>query len=139
MLQQYFKFSRFFFIVVFGLFAAACRPASPAQQSLPVESEVQQTAQVVLNFGDEIATHTATLEPELSALSALLQVASSSGRQVEVKSYSFGTLVESIDGYANSTDKAWIYFVNNAAASVGADSYLVQPNDLIEWRYTKPE
>jgi hypothetical protein len=127
------------FALVFGLFAAGCRPNSPAQQSLPIDSAVQQTAQVVLHFGDAIATHTATLEPELSALSALMQVASSSGRQVEVKSYSFGTLIESIDGYANSTDKAWIYFVNNTPASVGADGYLVKPNDLIEWRYTKPE
>jgi hypothetical protein len=59
--------------------------------------------------------------------------------RVEVKTYSFGSLVESIDARANTADKAWIYFVNNAAASVGADSYFIRPNDVIEWRYTKPE
>lgn len=128
-------------VAIFGLITAGCGSINfptPLQTSSSSD-QIEQTAQVVLNFGDVIATYSATLQPSLSALSALSQVASASGRTVSIKTYSFGSLVESIDGFANSADKAWIYFVNNQAASVGADAYLVQPADLIEWRYTKPE
>lgn len=139
-LQKY-SILQFGFIIIFGLMVAACKPLT--SRTLPESSspsnQKEQTAQVVLNFGDDIATYSAALQPSLSALSALTQVASASGRQVSVKTYSFGSLVESIDTYANTADKAWIYFVNNQAASVGADAYVVQPADLIEWRYTKPE
>lgn len=139
-LQKY-SILQFGFIFIFGLLVAGCKPLlSPTSpQTSSPSNQKEQTAQIVLNFGDAIATYSAALQPSLSALSALTQVASASGRQVSVKTYSFGSLVESIDTYANTADRAWIYFVNNQAASVGADAYIIQPADLIEWRYTKPE
>lgn len=128
-------------LIVFSLAVAACKPlALPPKQPAPLPmNQGEQTAQVVLNFGDEIATYAASLETTHTALSALAQVASASGHTVTTKTYPFGTLVEAIDAFANSADNAWIYFVNGQPASVGASDYEVHPGDVIEWQYLKPE
>lgn len=128
-------------LIVFSLVVAACKPLalSPEQPASLLMNQGEQTAQVVLNFGDEIATYTASLETAHTALSALTQVASTSGHTVTIKTYPFGALVEAIDAFANSADNAWIYFVNGQTASVGASDYEVRPGDVVEWRYIKPE
>lgn len=57
--------------------------------------------------------------------------------QIETKSYSFGKTVESIDGVRSENGKYWIYYINGQTASVGAGAYVLQPNDLIEWKLEK--
>jgi len=57
------------------------------------------------------------------------------GHRVEVKQYSFGPLVTSIDGLANTASKAWLFYVNGAEASVGAKDYVSKSSDRLEWRY----
>jgi hypothetical protein len=74
----------------------------------------------------------------IASQSALAQL-QSSGVPISIKSYSFGTLVESINTVKNTKDKSWIYFVNGASASVGADKYILSPGDTIEWKYIKPQ
>jgi len=47
-----------------------------------------------------------------------------------------GYEIESIGGYVNGdSDNYWMLYVNGAAATVGIDSYLVQPNDEIALQY----
>ena len=59
---------------------------------------------------------------------------------VSVKEYSFGVLVEGIDGVLGGTDgKYWLYYVNSQAATVGAGEYLLVPGDEISWRLEKGE
>ena len=54
---------------------------------------------------------------------------------IAVKEYSFGVLVEGINGVLGGTDgKYWLYYVNNQAATVGAGEYLLVPGDEISWR-----
>jgi hypothetical protein len=62
--------------------------------------------------------------------------------EIEYYGYSqggFGYLgyeVEAIAGYENGVnDNYWILYVNDEAASVGIDSYIVQPNDAVELVY----
>ena len=60
--------------------------------------------------------------------------------EVAVKEYSFGILVEGIDGIAGGTDgKYWIYYLNGTMATVGAGDYSAQPGDIISWRLEKGE
>ncbi len=55
---------------------------------------------------------------------------------VQTKKYTFGELIETIEGIANGTDnKYWIFYVNGAQSTIGAVEYKVMPNDTIEWRF----
>jgi len=67
--------------------------------------------------------------PDESALSVLQQKA-----QVEIKEFSFGKLVEGINGVRSGNGNFWIYYVNGQTAAVGADQYRVKAGDVIEWK-----
>jgi len=52
-----------------------------------------------------------------------------------------GFFVEELDGVAENPREQmhWIYYINNEKAKVGVSSYVIQPNDVIQWRYEKSE
>jgi len=48
-----------------------------------------------------------------------------------------GKLVTQIGEQKNGTEnKYWQYWVNNRHPEVGADQYIVQPKDVVEWKFT---
>lgn len=54
---------------------------------------------------------------------------------VETKDYSFGKMINSINGVKGGTDnKYWIYFVDEKSASVSADNYKCGGQEKIEWK-----
>ena len=53
---------------------------------------------------------------------------------VQVKHYSFGDLVVSIDGDTPDSSHTWSFYVNGQLASVGAGSYNTKNSDKIMWR-----
>ena len=56
---------------------------------------------------------------------------------LEVKTYSFGAMVEAINGLKGGSDnKYWLYFIDGKAATVSADTYHCQDNESIEWKFT---
>ncbi len=60
----------------------------------------------------------------------------SKSKKVVSKTYSYGTLVEEIEGIKNGTDKKyWLYYVNGKEGKVGAADYKVAPGDVIEWKF----
>lgn len=49
-----------------------------------------------------------------------------------------GVLVEQLGSQKNGTDgKYWQYFVNDVLPMVGADKYVLQNNDRVEWKFAK--
>lgn len=72
-----------------------------------------------------------------TAYDALVELAKKNDLPVETKDYSFGTLVTKIGSVSNTSEKAWLYFVNGKAAAVAGDKYNLGENDTIEWRYDK--
>lgn len=74
-----------------------------------------------------------TSDTALSVLKTLN--ASDHALQLETKEYAgLGTLVVSMHGLKNGVDhKYWQYKVNGVMPQVGADSYTLQPNDVVEW------
>ncbi len=51
-----------------------------------------------------------------------------------------GVLVEQLGNYKNGTDgKYWQYFVNGIQPMVGADKYVLQNNDQVEWKFAKSD
>jgi hypothetical protein len=55
---------------------------------------------------------------------------------VETKTYSFGEMVQSINGKAADDKHYWAFMVNGVASEVGADAYKTKSTDMIEWKYT---
>lgn len=92
---------------------------------------VSQTFQVTQKVENDSVVATLSAKRGDTALSLL-----ESSHKITVKKYSFGSLVESVDGLANGTDKKyWVYYVNGKTADVGADQYKLQPGDVVEWKF----
>jgi len=51
-----------------------------------------------------------------------------------------GFFVEEINGIKNNpqANTYWIYYINSKAALVGISNYILKPNDIITWKYEKP-
>lgn len=106
--------------------------------SLKDKPEAKQAFEVSIkvDFGTEVAEETVKAKTVLEALEALGQLKS---WQIKVKTYDFGSLVEEVNGKKNTTDKAWIYFINDKSGEVAADKQELKAGDAVEWRYIKPE
>ena len=73
-------------------------------------------------------------QPGVTSLEQLREEAS----QVITEESAYGTLVTSIEGHAGGTEgKYWSFYVNDEMAQVGADSYIQQEGDWIEWKFQK--
>ena len=53
--------------------------------------------------------------------------------------FGIGFFVEEINHVKENTQKRiyWIFYVNDQKAKVGISSYIIQPNDVILWKYEK--
>jgi hypothetical protein len=117
--------------------ALRSKPFAPTPTLAP--TSVPKSATVIINLKNhKITSLNNDLSTDVSALSLLRTVTTRQNLDLQTKVYSFGTLVESIAGQKNTPQLAWIYYVNGNSADVGADAYLVQPGDTIEWKYTQP-
>ncbi len=54
--------------------------------------------------------------------------------QVQVKHYSFGDLVTSINGSTGNGPKYWTFYINGKEAQVGAGSYVTKNSDTLSWK-----
>ena len=55
---------------------------------------------------------------------------------VAIKDSSYGPYVDSINGLVGGTDgKYWAFYVNGKLAEVGANAYITQSADQIEWKF----
>lgn len=71
----------------------------------------------------------------LTALSVLEEVAAENDITVEIETSDFGSYVQGIGEKTGEDGGYWIYYVNDQAASVGADQYEVKAGDKIEFKY----
>lgn len=111
---------------------------SPAVTVTPGPSTSVETAvTVIVNFGDVQKTYADITAP--NAYLALVEAVRADDLEVTTKQYDFGLLVEKVGTYENSTDRAWIYFVNGTAGDVAADKKVLMVGDSVEWKYVKPE
>lgn len=54
--------------------------------------------------------------------------------QVQVKHYSFGDMVEAINGTKGDGPKYWLFYVNGKEADTGANSFITKSSDVITWK-----
>jgi hypothetical protein len=53
---------------------------------------------------------------------------------VQVKHYSFGDMVTSIDSTSGTGPKYWTLYINGKEATVGAGSYVTKSTDTVTWK-----
>jgi len=140
------KINKIFFIIpllTLGIFLLRIPKNSVTQNPIfetPTPSVIPQKVSTVIDYGDgKKTTHLREFTASQSAFTFLQNLTEELEIPLAVKQYPFGTLVESIGKYQNSKNQSWIYFVNSQSASVSADQYILQPGDLVEWKYIKPQ
>ena len=96
----------------------------------------------MIDYGNgTLKTFERSLSPNETMLQLLTDAAKESGIGLETKNYgSLGVLVVQIGQMKNGDgEKYWQYWVNNIAPPLGADKYIVQPGDVIEWKFIKSQ
>lgn len=106
---------------------------SPASQS-PVSSENRFTLQI--DFGG--SAEKISQSPDFRSGENLLDAMFKTNLKIETKTYAgLGSIIESINDFKSGTGgKYWQYWVNGKYSQVGVSAYKIQPDDLIEWRFT---
>ena len=91
----------------------------------------------IINDGASQQTYNFEVATGTTALDVLLGVAQANMFEVQTTVYDFGTMVDSINGVGSETssNKFWIYYINDASATVGASSYIVVDGDTILWKF----
>lgn len=104
-------------------------------QNLPAENGVFLDVRIPGTDNAEEHRYTVTVPAEgKNALTLLEDMGKAEGFPV----ISGSGYVESIDGvaqYMEGPESGWLYLVNGKMASVGADQYIPQANDVINWIY----
>lgn len=149
------QFLAIFIILLFGISLSVWLTVFPkkTQEITTIESKTEQgtvagesvssetekpKVTLVVDFGEgRVATQTDVLAE--NALEVLENVISEKGWEYKIQKYDFGSMVEEIEGHSNTNDKSWIYFVNGQSGDKAADQFELQNDDLIEWKYIKPE
>ena len=100
----------------------------------PTTAETSQTDQSIEDPGVVISLDGKTvLYNGVAGEDALTTLRASAS--VETEESEFGEFVSAIEGVAaDSSSEYWAFYVNGELASVGADSYIAQEGDTVEWK-----
>ncbi len=121
-----------------GEHTSATRSAIITQTQLGTPSaQPHNRVDISIDFGDGIIS-SASAFPADTVFAALDGLAKEMNLDVKTKQYDFGILVEKIGQSENTTDKAWMYYVNGSPGNVAGDKYELKTGDRIEWKYEKP-
>jgi hypothetical protein len=139
LLLVYLSFCAYFALQTFLYARSVSQIANkePAQ----IQEEVQQNIglKIVFGQGDERSYTYTPWQKQITAYDILIKAADENNIEIDAEQYDFGVFVRSIAGFENTNERAWIYFVNGESGQVSADNQEVNPGDLIEWKYIKPE
>ena len=113
--------------------------ATPGVQE-PVRQEAPAISATIAVDG-VLPKETRALAIGTSALQLLIASADEKNLEIRTKEYpGMGTLVEKIGSAENGADgKYWMYYVNGVFAPIGADAYVIQPGDILEWKFEVPK
>lgn len=95
---------------------------------------VEQVATFAVTGGGVDRAYTFDLVGRTTAYDLLTRASLKDAFSVDVKQYDFGVFIEGVEGVKGDATKFWAFYVNGSQANVGADSYVVQPGDMIEFR-----
>lgn len=102
----------------------------------PAEEKINVTFKIVAP--EKTQELTVAVSPKSTVYDAMEVLNQEKKLVVVFKTFAgMGAMVETIDGVANDTaaNKFWLYYINGQSAQVGISSYVLQPKDVIEWKY----
>lgn len=105
------------------------------EKTLNEQDLAKKTVQVVVDFGDG-KRFEQKVDAE-TAYDALEKVVQDKGLQIASTQYKYGLMVDSIGQATSSADYYWLYSINGKPGQIAADRYYLQPNDNVQWKYTK--
>lgn len=106
--------------------------------SINQKTTIQTSLQIDRQDGSTVKVFSVKMEKDSIALAQLQKAAADNNIAIEIKTESFGSYVDSLDGLKGGTDgKYWMYSVNGKTAEVGADQYKLAEGDVVEWKFTK--
>ena len=120
---------------VFGSVRIAEAPrATPSAKQAPMVG-------VILTIDDVSPAHANSIPSGTTLLALMQSVSKSAGFTMKTKEYAgMGTLITALGTFENGADKKyWHYYVNGKLAPVGADAYVLQSGDTIEWKFVAPD
>ncbi len=123
-----------FIIVVIAFLATGC--SLPWQKEIQKQGPVEEaTVQMVTLKITNKEAKTYEYPLVYQSNSTALDLFTWAGVPVDMKTYDFGSFVDSISGIKGEQGRWWIYYVNGATGTIAADKYMVKPGDVIEWKY----
>jgi len=94
-----------------------------------VEMNINMSDQTVLSMDVEI-------EAGDTVMDALQETVKLTGLAFDTTQYDFGEIVEQIGDLRGGQDnKYWIYYVNGESATIGADANVLNPGDVVEFKF----
>ena len=120
-------------------------PPDAAPAGIELAAEAEPSVELVISFGDgsEKRFTRIPLQEGMTVLGAL-RFAESHPRGITFQKSGSGeaALLTKIDDLANQAgdgDKNWIYRVNGKLATKSFDAYVVEPGDVIVWKFEEFE
>lgn len=104
--------------------ALATPPATPATQ--PTNQPASQTITI-----EAAAVRLEATQGGKTAFALLLENLPDTG----YKKYDFGYFIESINNLKGDNSHFWAFYINGNKSEVGADSVVVKPGDVVEFKY----
>jgi hypothetical protein len=104
----------------------------------PTPENKANTVNYIINLGEQKLVWSKDISSvKTTALELLSEMTTEKKVVLETKDYAgLGKMIIKIGDLTNGQDnKYWQYWVNGKTASVGADSYQVEANDIIEWKF----
>lgn len=118
---------------ILGALLLAILLAGCAAEELPAgDNKIPIT--LVINYG----TFNHTYDLMVNQSSVLFDVLAENVNMSYTEDPTYGAFITAINGVESAGGKYWMYYVNGELAQVGVSSYIVQSNDVIEFRYEVP-
>lgn len=133
------KFLVFIFIVALVVTGITVSARKNPERRTDVPEQAPADKPIVslsIDDGEFISTYSGIAAQ--TAYDALVAVAGANNIPIRTKQYDFGVLVEGIGNVISASGYAWIYFVNDRAATISADTQSLDTGDTVSWRFMKP-
>ncbi len=125
-------------LIIIGIEVFRARIPSVPNHQTSISSTISPApiVSVVIDDSTHIATYSAVMA--VTPYASLQAVMDELHIPVTVKRYDFGVFVDGVGDKKNTSDRAWIYFVNGISGNVASDEMKLHAGDAVTWRYMKP-
>lgn len=129
-------------ILLYGILLVGCGSDDFSVTMITTNGEQQQPVAdkvvvvVTVPVADEAASqYTATIPAEGKSVLTLLEEMGKTEGFAVITGSGYVTSIDGVAQFDMGPESGWLYLVNGQMASVGADQYIPQANDVINWIY----